>query len=167
MSSGSDTGGSRVRGLRGNTFAAIVMLLVQYGLGIAVNLYSTLPASDRGKSTFGSYESAVGNGPLLLSLHAVLGTLLLITASAAVIRAIRLTGARYVIPTAVALTAILTAWVAGARFVGDMKNGASLAMALATAVAILCYALVILLLGLRDDGLRGGDLSPTSSSRNA
>jgi hypothetical protein len=57
------------------------MLLVQYCLGISVNLYSTLPASDHGKSLFAGFTSAVGDGPLLLSLHALLGTLFLITAS--------------------------------------------------------------------------------------
>ena len=42
-----------------------------------------------------------------------------------------------------ALLAILVAWLSGARFVGDTSNGPSLAMALATAVAILSYATII------------------------
>ncbi len=57
--------------------------------------------------------------------------------------------------TSVALLAIVVAWLAGSEFVGHMKNGTFLTMALATAVAILCYALVILLVGS----------SPRSSSR--
>lgn len=139
---------ARIRGLRANALAAVVMLLIQYCLGISVNLYSTLPAADHGKSLFAGFASGVRDGPLLLSLHALLGTLLLITAVAAVIRSSRLGATPPIALTAVALLAIIMAWLAGSEFVGHMKNGTSLAMALATAVAILCYALVIFLLGI-------------------
>jgi hypothetical protein len=140
--------GPRVTGLRANALAAVVMLLVQYCLGISVNLYSTLPPSDHGKPAFGGFASAVGNGPLILSLHAILGTLLLITATAAVIRSARLAAAAPIALTAVALVAIIVAWLAGSEFVGHMRTGASLTMAFATALAILCYALVIFVLGI-------------------
>lgn len=136
---------ARVMGLRANALAAVVMLLIQYCLGISVNLYSTLPASDHGKSLFGGFPAAVGNGPVLLTLHAILGTLLLITALAALIRSLPL-GAPPIALTALALLAIYVAWMSGSEFVGHQKNGASLAMALATALAILCYTLVIFLL---------------------
>jgi hypothetical protein len=66
----------RISWLRANALAAVVMLLIQYCLGISVNLYSTLPAHDAGKSLFAGFTSAVGDGPLILSLHALLGTLL-------------------------------------------------------------------------------------------
>jgi hypothetical protein len=133
--------------LRANALAAIVMLLIQYCLGISVNLYSTLPASDHGKSLLSGFTSAVGDGPLVLSLHAVLGTLLLITALSAVIRSSRLVVPPAIALTAVALLAIVVAWLAGSEFVGHLKNGASLTMALATAVAILCYTLTLFLVG--------------------
>jgi quinol-cytochrome oxidoreductase complex cytochrome b subunit len=135
----------RIGGLRANALAAVVMLLIQYSLGVSVNLYSTPPAGDAGKSLFAGFTSAVGDGPLLLSLHALLGTLLLITASAALARSLRLGATPPIALTGVALLVIVAAWLAGSEFVGHMKNGASLAMALATAVAILCYALVIFL----------------------
>jgi hypothetical protein len=139
---------ARIRGLRANALAATVMLLIQYCLGISVNLYSTLPATDHGKSLFAGFASGIGDGPLLLSLHALLGTLLLITALAAVIRSSRIGAIAAIAVTAVALLAIIVAWLAGSEFVGHMNTGASLAMALATAVAIVCYALVIFLLGI-------------------
>jgi hypothetical protein len=60
---------------------------VEYSLAISVNLYLTLPAADRGKTLFAGLGAAVGNGPLLVTLHALLGTLLVITDIAAVIRA--------------------------------------------------------------------------------
>lgn len=139
--------GPRVSGLRANALAAVVMLLIQYCLGISVNLYSTLPATDRGKSLFAGFASAVGHGPLLLSVHALLGTLLLITALVAVIRSSRLSTTPPIALTAVALLSIIVAWLAGSEFVGHANNGSSLTMALATAVAILCYALILFLVG--------------------
>jgi hypothetical protein len=84
---------------------------------------------------------------VLLTVHALLGTLLIITAIAALIRSSRLAARPPIALTAVALVAIVVAWLSGSEFVGHMKSGASLAMALATAVAVLCYALVIFLLG--------------------
>lgn len=139
--------GSRVRGLRANALAGLIMLLIEYALGISVNLYSTLPAADSGKTLFAGLGAAVGNGPLLVTLHALLGTLLLITGIAAVVRASRL-GARPLIALSTgALLATLTAWLSGSAFVGHQENATSLAMALAAAAAILCYALVIFMLG--------------------
>jgi hypothetical protein len=140
--------GDLVRGLRANALAAVVMLLIQYCLGISVNLYSTLPAGDSGKSISAGFTAAVGNGPLLLSLHALLGTLLLITALGALVRSWRLAATPAIALTAVALLDIIVAWLAGSEFVGHVKNGTSLTIALATAMAILCYTLVIFLLGI-------------------
>jgi hypothetical protein len=139
---------ARITGLRANALAAVVMLLIQYCLGISVSLYSTLPASDHGKSLLAGFTAGVGDGPLLLTFHALLGTLLLITALAALIRSSRLAAPPTIALTAVALLAIIVAWLAGSEFVGHMKNDTSLTMALATAVAILCYAVVIFLLGI-------------------
>jgi hypothetical protein len=127
----------------------MVMLLVQYSLGISVNLYSTLPDSDHGKSAFSGFVAAVRSGPLLLTLHALLGTLLLVTALAALVRSLRVGATPLTALTATALLAIVVAWLSGSMFVGNDKNGASLAMALATAVAMLCYSLVIFLIGAR------------------
>jgi hypothetical protein len=138
---------SRVGGLRANALAAVVMILIQYSLGISVNLYSTLPASDHGKSLLSGFAAAVGKGPALLTLHALLGTLLLITASVALVRSLRVGATPLTALTTVALLAIVVAWLSGSAFVGNEKNGASFAMALATGAATLCYTLVVFLIG--------------------
>ena len=39
---------SRVKSLRRGNFSAFVLLLLQYGIGIYVNLYVTVPAADSG-----------------------------------------------------------------------------------------------------------------------
>jgi hypothetical protein len=148
-----------VIGLRANALAGLVMLLIEYSLGISVNLYSQLPRSDAGKTLFAGLGAAVGNGPFLLAFHAVLGTLLLLTGGGAVVRAARL-GARPLIAlSAGALLATVVAWLSGSEFIGHTKNSASLTMALAAAVAILCYALVIFVLGV--ERLRGAAGHPT------
>jgi hypothetical protein len=112
--------------LRANALSAVVMLLIQYCLGISVNLYSTVPASDHGKSVFAGFTAAVVDGPVVLTLHAILGILLLITALAARIRSLR-SGAPPIALTALALLAICIARMSGSEFLGHQKNGASLA----------------------------------------
>lgn len=147
MSSASPARRRGANGLRANALAGLIILLIEYSLGISVNLYPKLPSSDAGKTLFAGLGAAVGNGPVLLAFHAVLGTLLLLTGVGAVVRASRL-GARPLIAlSAGALLATVVAWLSGSQFVGHEKNSASLTMALAAAVAILCYALVIFVLG--------------------
>jgi hypothetical protein len=135
----------RLRGLRANSFAAIVFLLVEYGLGVWVNLYGHLPASDHGAGLAGGVGRAVANGPVGLSIHAVLGVTLIVTAAAAVVRAI-LTRRRVLIAASAAgLVAVVTAGVSGARFVGQGTTATSMSMAVAAGVAIGAFALTLLL----------------------
>jgi hypothetical protein len=140
-----DPAAKRFVDLRANCLAAVVMLLLEFGLGIWVNLYGRLPGSDQGRSTFAAFGHAVADGPVGLSLHALLGTLLLVTSIGAVVRAVR-TGRRPIVAlNGVALLAVLAAWGSGAKFVGDMTNSASLTMAMATGVSLLCYSVVLFL----------------------
>lgn len=130
--------------LRANALAAITMLVIEFGLGTGVNLYVALPTSDRGKSLLSAFGSALV-GPVPLAIHALLGTLLLITGASAVIRASGLREPALIAITGSSLLGILTAWLAGAWFVGSMADGASMAMAGATAVSILGYSFVLFL----------------------
>jgi hypothetical protein len=124
---------SRLAALRGNCMGAAVLLIVQFGLGMGANLYVTLPAGKSFLSTvFGSAVVAV---------HAIVGLVLLGAAIGALVRAVR--ARRAVAFTSVGLAAIVAAAIAGASFVGNQGNGASLAMALATAVAMFCYLAAI------------------------
>jgi hypothetical protein len=67
---------SRVGGLRRSSFAAFVMLVVQFALGIYVNLYVIVPGADHGHG----FGQAIANGPAGLALHIVLGLLLILAA---------------------------------------------------------------------------------------
>jgi len=124
---------SRLTALRGNCMGAAVLLIVQFGLGMGLNLYVTLPAH---KSFFGTVF-----GSAVLAVHAIVALVLLGAAIGALTRAIR--ARRAVAFTAVGLAAILAAAIFGASFVGSQGNGASLGMALATAVAMFCYLAAI------------------------
>ena len=120
---------TRLAALRGNCMGAAVLLIVQFGLGIGVNLYVTLPSN---KSFFPTVFSSG-----VVAVHAIVALALLGAAISALVRAIRVR--RAVAFTSAGLAAILVAAGAGVSFAGNQSNGASLTMALATAVAMFCY----------------------------
>jgi hypothetical protein len=123
----------RLAALRGNCMGAAVLLIIEFGLGIGVNLYVTLPEH---KSFFSTVL-----GSATLAAHAVVAVVLLGAAIGALIRAIRTR--RAVVFTVAGLAAVVAAAIAGASFAGRPGNGASLAMALATAVAMFSYLIAI------------------------
>lgn len=125
---------SRQAGLRQASLAILILMITQFGLGIGVNLYVTLPAA--GHPGHGSFFS---NGPLL-ALHATLGMFLLLSAIFVLVRAIRARNATLMVTSAAGLVAILLAVFFGSRFTDKLTNGYSLGMALATAAALACYA---------------------------
>lgn len=81
---------------------------------------------------------AIAHGPVGLTLHALVGTLLLLSAIAFVGRAAQARAKTATILGAIGLLAIIAAWVNGAIFVGNGANGASFGMAMAAALALLC-----------------------------
>jgi hypothetical protein len=111
--------------------AAAIMLVIQYGLGIGVNLYVTVPT---GKGIGQAFSS----GPLL-AVHTVVGLLLILTALSMIVRAVIARHRPSIAASAVGLLAILAAAGYAASFTRDGTNSASLGMALATGVALLCY----------------------------
>jgi hypothetical protein len=115
--------------LRGNCMGAAVLLIVQFGLGIGINLYVTLPANKAFFSTV--FGSAV------LAAHVIVALLLLGASISALVRAIR--AKRAIVFTALGLAAIVVAWIGGSSFVSNQSNGASLTMALATAAGMFSY----------------------------
>ena len=127
------TSSRRLAALRGNCMGAAVLLIIQFALGTAVNLYVTLPGHKAFFSTvFGS---------ALLAAHVIVAVALLGAAISALVRAIR--ARRVIVPTAVGLAAVLGAAATGAAFTSTQNTGASLAMALAAAAALACYLAAI------------------------
>src|SRR3981081_1787305 len=73
--------------MRRASVGTAVGLLIQYALGMAVNLYVTVPARDHGGGAAAAVGRAVSNGPGALAAHTVLGLLLLVGSVVLVVRA--------------------------------------------------------------------------------
>jgi len=123
----------RLAALRGNCMGAAVLLIIEFGLGIGINLYVTLP----GHKSF--FSTVLGSATL--AAHAIVAVVLLGAAIGALVRAIR--ARRAIVFTAAGLAAVVAAAIAGASFASSQGDGASLAMALATAVAMFSYLTAI------------------------
>jgi uncharacterized membrane protein YkgB len=126
---------SHQAGLPQAHLAILIVLLVQFGVGIGVNLYVTLPAAGHP-----GHASWFDNGPLL-ALHASLGIFLILAAISVLVRAIRARIGILIATSAAGLLAILVAFSFGATFADKLTNGYSLGMAIAFAVAVACFAI--------------------------
>jgi hypothetical protein len=126
---------SRRAGLRQANLAILIVLAVQFALGIGVNLYVTLPAAGHP-----GHNAWFGNGAVL-ALHAALGMFLVLAAIFVLVRAIMARNATLIVTSAAGLVAILLAAFFGSGFTDKLTDGYSLGMALATAVALACYAI--------------------------
>ena len=142
-SSSSALGAARLAWVRRACLAALVLLVVEYGLGMYVNLYLAVPAADHG----GSLGGAIADGPALLSVHATVGLLLGLGALGALVQAVRARGWAVIALSAVGLFAVAFATVAGAAFTSTGDVADSMAMSVMTGVALLCYAVSLYLLG--------------------
>ncbi len=131
------TQASRLARLRMSSFGLVTMLIIQYILGTVYSLYGTAPTA---KKSIGLFSSPV------LALHVILAILLLI---AAVMQLVRAIGARHGLTTwmsAAGLAGIVAAGFAGIGFTGNGAAGASLGMAVAFAVSLASYVVIILVL---------------------
>jgi hypothetical protein len=126
-------------GLRKTSAGISVMLLVQYGLGMGVNLYARVPAADQGAGLAAALGRVLTSQPAVLAVHGALGLLLLVAAVNVLTRAILVRHPRAIAASAAGLVAIAAAAVSGAAFVSHGQAGASMAMAILTGVALLCY----------------------------
>lgn len=133
--------------LRKNSAGICVMLLVQYGLGMGVNLYAEAPAADQGRGLAVAVGRALTSQPAVLAAHTVLGMLMLVAGISVLVRAIRARHRKAIATSAAGLAAIIAAAFSGAAFVSDGQAGASMAMALLAGVALLCYLANLLMAG--------------------
>ncbi len=130
---------------RGQIFALFV-LLIQNLLGTAVNLFVKLPDQHPGTGApeyFGGVAAGVSwsivSGGVLLTLHAVLGLLLVVMSAALVVLSIRVHGRGQIWMCAVAAFAILGAGFNGGSFLNYGHEVSSMIMAGLWALAVACY----------------------------
>jgi hypothetical protein len=120
---------------------ALVMLVLQYGMGMILNFYVEVPAADAHAGIF----TEIATAPLALTIHALLGVALVGTAILLVARAMRTRDRLLAGPAAAGLAAIVGAFVAGEMFVKNGQDSLSFAMAMLTGVALLCFVTTLVL----------------------
>lgn len=130
--------------VRRASLVTLVLVVVEYGIGMYVNLYSTIPRADHGHGL----GTAISNGPAMLSIHAVAGLLLGLGALGTAWQAVRSRRPAVIAWSAVGLVALVVAAVAGAGFTSTGDRSASMAMSVLTGVALVCYTANIYLVGL-------------------
>lgn len=125
---------SRLARIRMATLGVVTMLIIQYILGMIYNLYGTAPTATK---PIGLFSSPV------LALHVILSLLLLISAIMLLVRAIAARHKATIAMSAVGLLGIVAAGFAGLAFTSKGSNGASAGMAIAFAVSLACYVVII------------------------
>jgi hypothetical protein len=133
--------------LRRTSLGMSIALLVEYGLGMWVNLYVTVPGRDHGGGLPAAVGKALSNGPAALAVHAGIGLILLIGVIVLAVRAIQTRHRMIMATSLISLLAIAGAAGSGAAFVRTGSNGASLGMALLTGLALLCFIANLYILG--------------------
>jgi hypothetical protein len=129
---------ARAERLRMASFGALSMLILQFVLGTAYNLYGTAPTASKSVGMFSSP---------LLAIHVIVGILTIIATAVLVFRAAQAKAGPVLGLSILGLVAVLGAAGAGSAFVAKGANGASFGMALATAIAMACYAGILVILG--------------------
>jgi hypothetical protein len=138
-------------GTRQGSMAVLVLLVVEYGLGMYVNLYVALPRADHSHSV----ERAVANGPAILSAHAVIGLLLGLGALGVLAQAAMARHRGAISASGGGLLAVAIAAAAGASFTSTGEPSDSMAMSVLTGVALLCYAANLFMLPKRGQPSNG------------
>ncbi|HZP53387.1 hypothetical protein [Actinocrinis sp.] len=137
--------------LRRSSFGAVLALIVQYGLGMGVNLFVNVPDADKGKGMGAAFGKAFSNGPAALAAHAGIGLLLVINVIVVLVTAFRAGHRVALVSSIVGALCVIGAAFSGATFVDKGANSASMTMAVLTGVAIACYAVNLYVLGAERD----------------
>jgi hypothetical protein len=127
-------------------FAACLLLLVQYLLGMAVNLYVTLPGRHPGAGAANYFAGAgaglawvVPDGPAWAAAHAAFGLALVLAAFAAIALTRRQAGRADTALSVLGALAILGAGFNGVSFLDYGHDFSSMLMAGLWALALACY----------------------------
>jgi hypothetical protein len=121
------------RRLRSTALGLLMFLLVQFALGMVVNLYVRMPADGAG----------YGPAAAALVLHGLVGLALVLGSVSLAVRTVAARARQAAVPAVTAAVALLVAAAGGLRFLGTGVEGASLVMALCAAIAIGCYSLIL------------------------
>jgi hypothetical protein len=140
--------------MRDQFMGTLIFLMIQFLLGMAVNLFVTITANHPGANPpeyFGgvvqSVTWAVLHGHLLLVVHASLGLLLVLNAMGLLVAAIRVRQRDLIIVTSFGLFGVLAAGFNGGSFLNYNQDFSSMLMAFFFAIAVVAYAVGLVVTG--------------------
>lgn len=129
---------------------ALGMLIIQFLLGMAVNLFVKIPINHPGANPpeyFGgvvtSVTWAILHGGLWLTLHAVWGLLIVLGALGTMVQAILLGGRGRITLSVLGFIGVLGAGFNGGSFLNYNQDFSSMLMAVGFALALSCYAALL------------------------
>lgn len=135
------------------TLGTVFIILVQSAIGMAVNLYVSVPGHHPGAHPSeyftGSARSigwAMSHGAVVLVIHAVLGFLLVVMVCNTAIRLLKLRRRSVNAWAILGALFVIGAGFNGASFLDFANSISSLVMALLAFASIACYVVVLLLL---------------------
>jgi hypothetical protein len=138
---------------RAGYFGILVVLIAQFLLGMAVNLFVTIPKDHPGAHPpeyfSGVAESvtwAVLHGHPLLIIHAVLGIVLAFYSISLMVRGIQTRSSRVMLPAIIGALGIVIAGLNGGSFLNYNEDFSSMIMAGGFALAVVAYVIGLYLM---------------------
>jgi hypothetical protein len=125
---------SRIDGIRRSSMSAFVLLLIQYTIGMGVNLFVKVPSTDR------SIGDALSKGPAALTLHVLVGLLLVLASVGLVVKSLAAGRPGLIATSSVGLMAIVGAAMSGSAFLNKGQNSASMSMAVCAGIGLWAFA---------------------------
>ena len=139
---------SATRRLQQNYLGTLLTLVLQFLLGMAVNLFVKIPTDHPGSNppeyfsgVVQSVAWAVLHGPLLLTLHAALGIFLVFFAVDLLVRAIRIRARSHILTAAFGAFGVIGAGFNGGSYLNYHEDFSSMIMSAGFAVAVTSYAI--------------------------
>jgi hypothetical protein len=142
----------RYRQLRTGLLVIVLLLVTQFLLGMAVNLFVTIPKNHPGSNppeyfsgVTQSVTWAILNGHALLQLHAALGLLLVAVSIGVLVRAIQSRQRGLIISTVFGFIGVLGAGFNGGSYLNYHEDFSSMLMSAGLAIAITSYVVTLYL----------------------
>lgn len=124
---------ARVRAFRITFLVTLVLLVLQYILGMIANLEVPLPS--------GNVLGWVFGHSIIIQLHIYLGTLLIVVALVALILSLVARHPVGIVAAVAGLALLVFAWLSGVQFLASQQNDLSLRMALGFMGTFIAYLL--------------------------
>ena len=143
----------KVVGLQRQTLAALLLVLIQAGIGMVVNLFVTIPTQHpgaRAANYFSGSVSSIGwalsHGAAALAIHATVGLVLGLMVIGVAVQSFRVASRPVRAWSIAGALLVIGAGFNGASFLDFNHDVSSLIMALLAFAAAACYAVILFLL---------------------